>query len=141
VFASHPALAERSRNWQSIFEPVTTAPLLHLPPQPVRDNMMFIGDAAAFIDPFVGDGISIALRSGRLAATELREFLEGSRSLTYGLAAYEKEYALQFTPLIAAASRIRGVLSWPAPARILAFEILRLPGAMSYVIRKTRRAT
>jgi len=141
VFASHPALAERSRNWQSIFEPVTTAPLLHLPPQPVRDNMIFIGDAAAFIDPFVGDGISIALRSGRLAATELREFLEGSRSLTYGLAAYEKEYARQFTPLIAAASRIRGVLSWPAPARILAFEILRLPGAMSYVIRKTRRAT
>ena len=30
VFALHPALAERSRNWQAITEPVTTAPLLHL---------------------------------------------------------------------------------------------------------------
>ena len=42
--------------------------------------------------------------------------------------------------LSAAATRIRGVLSWPAPARMAAFELLRLPGIMPYVIRKTRRA-
>ena len=37
-------------------------------PEPVRDNLVLVGDAAAFIDPFVGDGISIALRTGCLAA-------------------------------------------------------------------------
>ena len=79
VFVLHPALVARTRNWDAITEPVITAPLLHLAPQPVRDNMMFVGDAAVFIDPFVGDGISIALRSGRAAATELRAFLEGQR--------------------------------------------------------------
>ena len=101
--------------------------------------MMFVGDAAAFIDPFVGDGISIALRSGRLAGTGLRGFLDSSASLDSALAAYENGYTRQFNPLVAAASRIRGVLSWPAPARMVAFELLRLPGLMPYVIRKTRR--
>jgi flavin-dependent dehydrogenase len=140
VFPLHPALAERRRSWQVITKPVTTAPLLHLPPQPVRDNMMFVGDAAAFIDPFVGDGISIALRSGRVAARELCAFLVGRNSLSCALTDYETNYARQFLPLITAASRIRGVLSWPAPARTVVFELLRAPGLMPFVIRKTRQA-
>ena len=140
VLALNPALAARSRNWEALMELVTTAPLLHLPPQPVRDNMMFVGDAAAFIDPFVGDGISIAVRSGRLAATDLHAFLDGTSSLDSALTAYKNDYEREFVPLVAAASRIRGVLSWPAPARMLVFELLRLPGLMPYVIRRTRHA-
>ena len=102
--------------------------------------MMFVGDAAAFIDPFVGDGISIALRSGCLAASNLRAFLDGSVFAVVGAGRIRDDYARQFVPLITAASRIRGVLSWPAPARMVAFELLRVPGLMPYVIRKTRRA-
>ena len=100
VLVRHPALAERSRSWQAVMEHVTTAPLLHLPPQPIRDNMMFVGDAAAFIDPFVGDGISIALRSGRLAAESLRAFSR-HQTVHFGsaLTTYKNEYERQFVPL------------------------------------------
>jgi flavin-dependent dehydrogenase len=140
VFPLHPALAERCRNWQGITGAVTTAPLLHLPPQPVRDDMMFVGDAAAFIDPFVGDGISIALRSGRTAAVDLRAFLDGRNSLPTALKEYETNYTRQFLRLITAASRIRRVFSLPAPVRLVAFQLLRTPGVMPFVIRKTRHA-
>jgi flavin-dependent dehydrogenase len=140
VFTLHPALAERRRFWQAMTEPVTTAPLLHFPPQPVRDTMMFAGDAAAFIDPFVGDGISIALRSGRLAAVHLRACLAGAGSLPSALTAYEEDYSRQFVPLVSAAARIRGLLSWPMPARMFVFELLRFPGLMPYVIRRTRQS-
>jgi len=133
-------LAARCSNWQRMMDPVTTAPLLYVPPQPVRDNIMFVGDAAAFIDPFVGDGISIALRSGRLAATDLCAFVDKRPSLASALVAFDANYTRQFRPLHTAASRIRGLLSWPAPARILAFELLRAPGLMRFVIRKTRQA-
>jgi flavin-dependent dehydrogenase len=139
VFALHPALAERSRAWQATMEPVTTAPLIYVTPQPIRDNMMFVGDAAAFIDPFVGDGISIALRSGRIAANALRAVFGESRSLASALAEYQRYYTRQFVPPIVAASRIRTLLSWPESARTLAFQILRLPGIMSSVIRRTRQ--
>ena len=121
-------------------QPVSTAPLIYRQPQPVRGNTIFIGDAAAFIDPFAGDGISIALRSGRVAAQCLSEFFLGRNSLAAAAAGYEQEYAMQFAPLIAAASRVRPLLSLPDFAQFAVFELFRFPGLLPFLIRKTRRA-
>jgi len=140
VFTLHAKLAERAAGWTSVSQPVSTAPLIYRSPQPVRGNVIFAGDAAAFIDPFVGDGISIALRSGRLAAQCVCKFLAGQIELGGSVALYGDGYARQFSPLLSAASRVRSLLSLPVVARAAAFELLRLPGVMPYVIRKTRRA-
>ena len=140
VFALHSKLAERAAGWSLLTQPVSTAPLVYRKPQPVRDNMMFVGDAVAFIDPFAGDGISIALRSGRLAAECLKEFLLGEKSLCNAVAAYEAAYSTQFVPLISAAARVRSLFSLPEIAKPVVFEMLRLPGLLPYLIRRTRQA-
>lgn len=140
VFALHPVLAERSRSWQPVTEPVTTAPLIYRTPEPVRGNLLLAGDAAAFIDPFVGDGISIALRTGCLAARELMPALQGSEALASTVASYRRAYNRDFTPLIRAASRIRSLLSLPAPVVAASLPLLRITGVLPYVIRKTRQA-
>jgi len=138
VFALQPALAERSREWESLTDPVSTAPLIYRKPEPVRENLIFVGDAAAFIDPFVGDGISIALRTGQRAARELQAVLKDSHTLIAAIASYKKRYEQEFVPLINAASRLRPLLSWPKPAQFAILEFLRLPGVMPYLIRRTR---
>ena len=140
VFLLHPTLSQRAACWQAATQPLSTSPLVYRKPQPVRGNMMFVGDAAAFIDPFVGDGISIALRTGRLAAECMSEFCRGGNLLTQAVAVYRRRYAEQFSPLITAASRVRFLLSLPAIAKPGVFELLRLPGLIPYLIRKTRRA-
>lgn len=140
VFALHAKLAERAAAWIPMFQPVSTAPLIYRSPQPVRGNTMFAGDAAAFIDPFVGDGISIALRSGRLAAQCVSRFLSSEIGLDEAAALYQEEYSQQFAPLLSAASRMRLLLSLPGFAQAAAFGLLRLPGVMPFVIRKTRKA-
>jgi flavin-dependent dehydrogenase len=134
------ALAERSRNWERLSDPVSTAPLIYRTPEPARDNLIFVGDAAAFIDPFVGDGISLALRTGQLAANELRPALTNPAALPAAVKNYKKNYEQRFVPLITAASRIRPLLSWPKPAQFAVLEFLRLPGVMPYLIRSTRRS-
>jgi menaquinone-9 beta-reductase len=139
VFALHPVLAARRKSWQAITEPVSTAPLIYRTPLPVQHNLMFVGDAAAFIDPFVGDGISIALRTGQFAATSLAPLLRGVRSLADALTEYESTYRRQILPLIREASRIRQFLSLPKPLRAAVFGALRLPGVMPFVIRRTRQ--
>ncbi len=139
VLALHPALAARRHNWQAITEPVSTAPLIYRIPLPVRDNLMFVGDAAAFIDPFVGDGISIALRTGQFAATSLAPFLISACSLRDALAEYESNYRRHILPLIGAASQVRRLLSLPKPIQAAVFGALRLPGVMQFVIRRTRQ--
>ena len=138
VLVLPPGLAQRSRDWEPLTGPITTAPLIYRKPEPVRDNVIFVGDAAAFIDPFVGDGISLALRTGQLAANELQPAVRNSAALATAVANYHNQYEQQFVPLIAAASRIRPLMSWPKPARFAVLEFLRLPGVMSYLIRSTR---
>ena len=140
VFTLHAKLAERAAGWTSVSQPVSTAPLIYRSRQPVRGNIMFAGDAAAFIDPFVGDGISIALRSGQLAAQCAGKFLSGEIELGEAGALYQNKYSRQFAPLLSAAARVRSLLSLPVLAQAAAFELLRLPGVMPFVIRKTRRA-
>jgi len=139
VFGLHPALASRAATWVPVTEAVSTAPLIYRQPQPARDNIVFAGDAAGFIDPFVGDGISIALRSGRLAAECLGQFLMGKGALEQSVSAYQLEYSRQFAPLLSVASRVRSLLSLPGFAQAVAFELLRLPGMMPLLIRKTRQ--
>ncbi len=141
VFALHPRLSQRASLWTSVMQPVSTSPLIYRHPQPRQANKLFAGDAAAFIDPFVGDGISIALRSGRLAAQCLGRFLSGEADLTECAASYEQQYSRQFSPLLAAASRVRSLLSLNSVARAAVFELLRLPGLVPFMIRKTRRAS
>ena len=46
----------------------TITPLTRPPLHPVQDNLLFIGDAARVVEPFTGEGIYYALRSGELAA-------------------------------------------------------------------------
>ncbi len=141
VFALHPRLSERAAKWQAVSFPVSTAPLIYRQPRPTQENKLLAGDAAAFIDPFVGDGISIALRSGKVAAECLGPLFRGEAALADCASRYEGEYTRQFAPLLSAASRVRSLLSLPVPARAAAFELLRIPGLMPLVIRKTRRAS
>jgi len=140
VFALHRNVGERAVGWHAVGQPISTAPLVYRKPQPIRDNMMFVGDAAAFIDPFAGDGISIALRSGRVASECLADFLLAKNSLVNAVAAYQGEYSRQFAPLITAAARVRSLFSLPAVAKPAVFELLRLPGLLPFLVRKTRRA-
>ncbi len=140
VFAQHPQLAKRAAGWKAATPPVSTAPLIYRPPQPTRGNAVFVGDAAAFIDPFAGDGISIALRSGQVAGQSMGRFLAGEKTLAESVTAYRDEYSRQFAPLVTAAARVRSLMSLPEFAKPAAFELLRFPGVIPFFIRKTRRA-
>src|SRR6185312_2755747 len=90
VFEQEASLKERSRDWSATTDPVSTYPLVHGKPQPLqaKRNILNVGDAAGFIDPFVGDGISMALHSGRMAAESLHSFLGGESSLQNAAASY-----------------------------------------------------
>jgi len=141
VFALDSALERRTRAWQPATSPVTTAPLIYREPKPTDGSRIFVGDAATFIDPFVGDGISIALRTGELAATKLHCFFQGRASLASAVEEYRNDYRHQFAASITTASRIRKLLFWPRPLQVAVFELLRTPGVVPYFIRKTRRAS
>jgi flavin-dependent dehydrogenase len=139
VFEQHPELYERSRGWSSLSDPVSTSPLIFRNPQPERDGVLMAGDAAGFVDPFVGDGISLALRSGALAASCLAPFFAGKTSLPHATSQYRELYGQSLLPVFRASSKIRQMLRLPRMVRKPLLMLLEnAPAITRYAVRKTR---
>jgi menaquinone-9 beta-reductase len=139
VFACHPELQERSRGWKPLSDPVSTSPLVFREPQPERDGILMVGDAAAFVDPFVGDGISLALRSGRMAGDCLLPFFAGTILLPEAARDYRASYERRLTPVFRTSSKIRRMLGLPQTVRIPILRLLeKSPAITQYLMDKTR---
>src|SRR5881409_435379 len=55
----------------------TITPLTRSPVSCAHENLLFIGDAARVVEPFTGEGIYYALRSGELAADAIKKIIRG----------------------------------------------------------------
>ena len=139
VFSAHPALLERSRHWIPTMDPVTTSPLVFHEPEIVHGGMLQAGDSATFVDPFIGDGISLALQSGALAAQCLAPFFKGECSLEQATSDYCAAYQRKLSRVFRNSSRLRRLLQWPSIVRKSALSILqRTPAITSVLVRMTR---
>lgn len=132
VFPLHTTLYQRSGGWSPVSEVVSTSPLFHVPPVPVRDGLLQVGDAAGFIDPFLGDGISLALHSGVLAAQAFHHPNPREH--------YARQYRAYLAPAFTRARWLRRLLATPSVFRRPIAELMRLPGVSSRVIGMTRPA-
>jgi len=74
---SHPALAPRLKRASLDGPVIGLGPLAGAPTLCEDGPWLAAGDAAGAVDPLVGDGISLALRGGRLAAQETDDALAG----------------------------------------------------------------
>lgn len=126
AFSVHDRL--RSARWEQVTETVATAGLHFEAPEPVRNGIMQAGDAAGFIDPFLGDGISLALQSGALAGK------------CDNAAEYEYRYRGLFVPVFRRAARLRKLLSAPAALQSPALLLLKWPRMAKAVVERTRVA-
>lgn len=140
LFALNSNLQSRSLHWQPATEPVTTSPLLFRRPEPLRDGVLLAGDAAGFIDPFVGDGIALALRGGAAASQCLLPFWRGQTSLAAAALAYQQTYEQKFLPIFRNAARFRRLLSLPGALRAPFVTLLHHTGLPAFVVRATRGA-
>ncbi|HKB67234.1 MAG TPA: FAD-dependent monooxygenase [Pyrinomonadaceae bacterium] len=129
------AEARASTPWLSVslerFGRRTLAPAL---------GLLTVGDAAAFIDPFTGSGMLMALESGQVAAEAIAQNLSqlrrgsGFESLATN---YEAEYQRRFASRL----RVSGLLRRAAFFPNLAEAVILLSGTSSTLRRKLARAT
>lgn len=140
VLAMNSALEKRSAAWEPLMDEVTTAPLIFEEPRPWVDRVFRVGDAAGFIDPFVGDGITLALLSGELAAECAANFLTGACRLEAAGQQYGTAYTRQLGPLFKRASWLRKLMRMPRLARSAAMRVMQFEPLMRYMVAGTRAA-
>jgi geranylgeranyl reductase family protein len=110
-----PAVAARLQGRKRLTPIRGASPIGHRVARAAGRGWMLVGDAAGFIDPFTGEGIYRALRSGRAAAEALAVDDEGSTSRY--LAARRHAFAA------------KDALTW------LVQGMLAAPPLMSYALR------
>ncbi|HLK34484.1 MAG TPA: NAD(P)/FAD-dependent oxidoreductase [Terriglobales bacterium] len=140
AFRLNQELEARSRAWQLITDPVATFPLIFGQPQPLRHHVLLAGDAAGFIDPFVGDGIALGLRTGTAAAECLIPFWRKAVPLAAACDSYFQLYRRFFLPLFRNARRFRRLLNLPSALRAPIAHLLEHTGLPGFVVRSTRGA-
>lgn len=138
VLAAHPELWQRSRCWEPVFPPITTSPLYFRAPLTEHRGIMLVGDAAAFIDPFAGDGISLALQSGKVAAESLAGVWRGSFLLEIAHRHYRAEYRKRFAPAFRYAARLRRFLASPSWVRSPLLRLMEKRLVAAFIVRRTR---
>ena len=103
-------------------------------------GMLAAGDAAAFIDPFTGSGMLMALESGKVAADVIARHLPGLRAGA-GFEVLANEYRAEYRRRFDSRLRVSGLLRRAAFFPHLAEAAIRLSGASSALRRRLAQAT
>lgn len=106
AIAGIPAVARRLAGSAHLTPIRGTAPIGHRVSSVAGNGWLLVGDAAGFVDPFTGEGIYRALRSGRAAA---RAIMDGTRVA----GAYREERRRAFAAKSALTWLIQGFLAAP----------------------------
>ena len=78
------------------------------------DGYLLLGDAAGLIDPFSGEGIANAIRSGRVAAEVLEELLrEGKAFNAQNLLTYDREIWKRVGPELKLSHQLQRLCRYP----------------------------
>jgi flavin-dependent dehydrogenase len=90
---------------------------------------VLVGDAAGMIDPFTGQGVYIALRSGMAAAGAILRALAKPALADATLAAYSRAHLRDLTLRRAACAMVKTLIGTPALAGIAGPKLARRPEA------------
>ncbi|MFN0087926.1 MAG: NAD(P)/FAD-dependent oxidoreductase [Blastocatellia bacterium] len=136
---TNPRANERLKG--AIFEGewLGTGPLRFGRPR-TQPGVLAIGDAGAFIDPFTGSGILLALTSGEIAAAVIHHaFYEGITSVETIIHRYEGRHRAHFGLRYRISSMLRNLAFRPAARNLLVSVLSRHKSLMRLVARGTRQ--
>ena len=101
------------------------------------ENVLAIGDAAAFIDPFTGSGMLLAFESAELLANCIAE----GENAAGTAAIYKAEYQKRFARRLNIGGLVRHVAFMPRSASFLISALSLSRSAREFLARATRRST
>ena len=108
------ALEARLRGAVQVSPAVTTAPVHLGRGQAAPSGALRVGDASGFLDPFTGEGISMALHSGRLAAQAVAKSLSEGFGDEQAAEIYRQDLARAVRRSYKIAAMARGLIHCPA---------------------------
>jgi flavin-dependent dehydrogenase len=102
-----------------------------------KDGALMAGDAAAMIPPATGNGMAMALHSGRIAGLFTSRYLEGRMSKEDMIIGYEKEWKSMMGSRLRWGGMIQSLMESPAWSRLAYYGLRTFPSLLPAIISKT----
>jgi geranylgeranyl reductase family protein len=114
LIESKPDLKERFRNAKELEKPQGFGLPIGSKKRPISgDRFLLLGDAASLIDPFTGEGIGNALRSGRIASEYILKAIENQNFTASFLQQYDHMVYHKMWNELRISRRIQMLLRYP----------------------------
>lgn len=136
VFFQNPEARRRLERAERISDWLAVGSLVFRAERPVRAGALFLGDAAGTIDPFAGEGMSMALRSAQIAAEEILLGTTDGGSLV--ASRYERRWTREFSRRIALCRALGRLAIRPVLQAPLMGILAMFPGTGRVLSRGTR---
>lgn len=113
---------------------LATGPLAHATRTICSGNILLAGDAAAFIDPFTGQGVFLALRGGTAAARAIVDACTSSARATAAIERYRMEVTRELRLRARLAKVVRSVVRSAPLSKRAARNIERHPERAQHLV-------
>lgn len=138
ILAQSPHLQEFFENSTPVWEqPIAISQISFEQKKPVEQGIIMIGDTAGLIHPLCGNGMAMAIHSGKLAADAITPYLINQQTHAQSLATYRNLWNTHFKSRLRMGRWLQGILLHPVYTRT-AFKLLRIfPALLPIIIKKT----
>lgn len=126
-------------NAAPVFEqPMTISQISFSNKSPVERHIIMCGDAAGMIHPLCGNGMAMAIHSGKIASELVIDFFNGKIKSRKDLEiAYSRQWNKEFKKRIAAGRILQTFFGKDNLAQIIMYGLTHIPGILPAIIRKT----
>jgi flavin-dependent dehydrogenase len=118
-------------------QPATISQISFNKKSQVEDHVLMIGDAAGMITPLCGNGMSMAMHAGKLAADILDQFLRHKISRNEMEQHYTKAWAGHFSNRLMMGRMIQSMFGKPATTSLFLKSVKPFPFLVRGLIKKT----
>ncbi len=118
-------------------EPLAISQISFDKKQQVENHILMAGDAAGMITPLCGNGMSMALHAGKLAAQCITDFLQGNTDRAAMEARYRQQWKYLFGSRLRAGRVIQRLFGNEQAANLFIQAIRPFPGAVRLLARQT----
>lgn len=118
-------------------KPLTIAQVSFHKKSQVENGILLMGDAAGLIAPLCGNGMSMALHAGKMAAELTHQFLQGNLSRLQMEQQYISQWKLAFGQRLIAGRLLQGIFGNPLLSNIFVAMVKKMPRIGAWLIKQT----
>ena len=138
ILAQNPYLKKIFAESKFLYEaPLTISQISFDKKTQVENHVLMTGDGAGMITPLCGNGMSMALHAGKIAANQVNLFLEGRISRAEMEEQYSRQWNREFSMRLKMGRRIQSLFGNKWLTNFFISLVKPFPKIINYLVRRT----